>query len=79
MKWAKGLRENNMEIYRMLSAKRIVSVVAGLLLCLAVSTSWAEASGAPLKWWQKTLMYTGVFFIVGFVFFLALLIIKSKM
>ena len=33
----------------------------------------------PLKWWQKTLMYTGVFFIVGFVFFLALLIIKSKM
>ena len=33
----------------------------------------------PLKWWQKTLMYTGVFFIVGFIFFLALLIIKSRM
>ena len=41
----------------MLSAKKIVSVVAGLLLCLAVSTAWAEASGAPLKWWQKTTVY----------------------
>ena len=34
-----------------------MSVVTGLLLCLAVSTALAEASGAPLKWWQKTSVY----------------------
>ena len=44
-------------IHHALTARRLVSVVTGLLLCLAVSTALAEASAAPLKWWQKTSVY----------------------
>lgn len=37
--------------------KGLVSIVTGLLLCLVASTALAEASAAPLKWWQKTSVY----------------------
>ena len=39
-----------------MNRKRLVSIVAGLLLCLVASTALAKAA-VPLKWWQKTSVY----------------------
>ena len=40
-----------------------------------ITTKYVEKQ---LAWWQKTLKYAGVFFLIGAVFFFVLLIIKSK-
>ena len=51
------MKQETIETIHALTAKALVSVVTGLLLCFAVSTALAEASAAPLKWWQKTSVY----------------------